>query len=254
MAGLQGVGVLVTRPDHQALPLCRLLEAQGASVERLPAVEIRPLDTTRAQLGVGSAEAFDLAIFVSANAVRFGARLLAARPPALAAVGGATARALTEAGYPAAIVPGGADTESLLARPELKSLSGRRVLLIKGEDGRDLLARELEARGARVHAVDVYRRERPTPDAAHLAELKRWFRAGGSRVVTATSVDIATNLLEMAPLRAELEKATWLVASERIARGVREQGLSAPLLPAASAQDHDLVAALLNWRSSASGA
>jgi uroporphyrinogen-III synthase len=254
MSGLQGVGVLVTRPEQQATPLCRLLEAQGASVERLPALEIRPLETARGQLGVAGADNFDLAIFVSANAVKFGARLLAARHPALAAVGGATARALTEAGYPVTIVPGGADTESLLARPELKNMSGRRVLLIKGEDGRELLSRELEARGARVHAVDVYRRERAAPDPANLERLGRWFRAGGSRVVTATSVEIAASLLGMAALRAEFERATWLVASERIARGVREQGLSAPLLPAASAQDHDLVAALLNWRSSESGA
>jgi uroporphyrinogen-III synthase len=256
MTALRGVGVLVTRPEHQAAPLCRLLEAQGADVERLPALEIRPLDAARAQVGVGSIDTFDLALFVSANAVKFGARLLAARHPMLAAVGRATARALTDAGYPVAIVPAGADSESLLARPELQNLSGRRVLLIKGEDGRELLARELKARGAQVHAVDVYRRERVSPDAGRLAQLGRWFRDGEIRVVTATSIEIAASLLApaTAPLRADFEKATWLVASERIGRGVREYGLSAGLLQAASAQDHDLVAALLNWRSSVSGA
>ena len=41
MAALQGVGVLVTRPEQQAMPLCRLLENQGATTLRLPAIEIK---------------------------------------------------------------------------------------------------------------------------------------------------------------------------------------------------------------------
>ena len=41
MPALHGVGVLVTRPEHQAMPLCRLLELQGASTLRLPALEIK---------------------------------------------------------------------------------------------------------------------------------------------------------------------------------------------------------------------
>ena len=47
MLALQGVGVLVTRPEQQAMPLCRLLEMQGASTLRLPAVEIKPIGNRR---------------------------------------------------------------------------------------------------------------------------------------------------------------------------------------------------------------
>lgn len=256
MPGLQGVGVLVTRPEHQASKLCRLLEAQGAQVERLPVIDIRPVDGARSLQATAGTDRFDLAIFVSANAVRFGARLLSARHPALAAVGLATARALTEAGYPVAIVPAdGADSESLLARPELRHMAGRRVLLIKGEEGRDLLAKELAARGAAVQTVDVYRREPALPDAARLAALARWLE-GGTRVITATSLEIATTLVRLggAALSGGFERSTWLVASARISQGLRERGFAAPVVQAASAQDHDLVAALLRWRSSASGA
>jgi uroporphyrinogen-III synthase len=256
MSGLQGVGVLVTRPEQQALPLCRLLEAQGADVMCLPVVDIKPLEAARSLYGTASADDFDLAVFVSANAVRYGARLLAPRHPQIAAIGGATARALREAGYRVAIMPvDGADTESLLAHPDLQGAAGRRVLLVKGENGRDLLRRGLEERGAAVRAVDVYRRERAVPDAGRLAVLERWLE-GHIRVITATSVEIASSVLALAagPLRPGFERATWLVASARIGRAVREQGLAAPLLQAASAQDHDLVAALLGWRASASGA
>ena len=55
-------------------------------------------------------------------------------------------------------------------------------------------------------------------------------------------------------LRGEFERAHWLVPGERVAHGLRELGLSAPLLQADSAEDQDLVAALIRWRSSVSGA
>jgi uroporphyrinogen-III synthase len=76
------------------------------------------------------------------------------------------------------------------------------------------------------------------------------------QVITATSLEIASNLLSMAmpALRSEFERVHWLVPGERIAAGVRERGLSAPLLMAASAEDQDLVAAVIRWRSSVSGA
>src|SRR6202051_3300216 len=77
MPALHGVGVLVTRPEQQAMPLCRLLESQGASTLRLPALEIKAVGNRRetaAQLG--ALDNFDVIIFTSANAVRFGASLL----------------------------------------------------------------------------------------------------------------------------------------------------------------------------------
>jgi uroporphyrinogen-III synthase len=60
----------------------------------------------------------------------------------------------------------------------------------------------------------------------------------------------------MAPLqlRAEFERVHWLVPGERVAAGLRALGLQAPLLQAESAEDQDLVAALVRWRSSESRA
>src|SRR5271165_1783113 len=117
MTALQGVGVLVTRPEQQAMPLCRLLENQGASTLRLPAIEIKALGNRRETAARFSAlEKFDVIIFTSTNAVRFGASLLdQKRDLTLAALGPATARALNQAGYRVAIQPAGTfDSESLL--------------------------------------------------------------------------------------------------------------------------------------------
>jgi uroporphyrinogen-III synthase len=240
MPALQGVGVLVTRPEQQAMPLCRQLEIQGASTLRLPAIEIKAIGNRRetaAQLG--ALADFDVIVFTSANAVRFGASFL------------------NQAGYRVAVQPHATfDSESLLLHPTLAHPAGRRILIIKGSNGRPFLEQELEHRGAQVVAAEVYQRVPAAPSPAVLAALLESFTAGAVQVITATSLEIAGNLLDLATpaLRGEFERVHWLVPGERIAAGVRERGLTAPLLQAASAEDQDLVAALVRWRSMVSGA
>jgi uroporphyrinogen-III synthase len=261
MPALLGVGVLVTRPEQQAMPLCRLLEIQGASTLRLPAIEIKPIGNRRETAArLGALAEFDVIIFTSANAVRFGASLLdQKRELTLAAVGPATARALNQAGYRVAVQPppgGTFDSESLLQHPRLEHPAGRRILIIKGSEGRAFLEDELARRGAHVVAADVYQRVPTVPSPAVLAALLASFTAGAVQVITATSLEIAGHLLSLATpaLRCEFERVHWLVPGERIAAGLRERGLSSPLVQAESAEDHDLVAALIRWRSSVSGA
>jgi uroporphyrinogen-III synthase len=258
MPSLNGVGVLVTRPELQAMPLCRLLESLGATTLRLPAVEIRPLKDRRAlteQLGV--LENFDVIVFTSANAVRFGVSFLGQkRDLTLAALGPATSRALNQAGYRVAIQPDSFDSEGLLQSPRLEHVAGHRILIITGTGGRDLLQQELMRRGATVVCADVYERVLATPSATVLQTVQERFTAGELQVITATSLEIGGALLQLAPLalRDEFERVHWLVPGERVATGLRELGLKAPLLKADSAEDQDLVAALLRWRSSVSGA
>jgi uroporphyrinogen-III synthase len=259
MAALAGIGVLVTRPELQAMPLCRLLEAQGAHTLRLPALEIKALgDRRELALRIGALDTFNLIIFTSANAVRFGGSLLdQKRDLQLAAIGPATAKALNQAGYRVAFTPGEApSSEGLLAHPQLQHLAGQRILMIKGSEGRQLLQQELGRRGADVVVADVYQRVPVRPSAPHLQALQQQFAAGEVHVVTATSLAVGLALLQMVPaqLRLEFERVPWVVPGERVAAALREQGLRAPLLLADSAEDQDLVAALLRWRCNASGA
>ena len=241
------------------MPLCRLLEIQGASTFRLPAMEIKALGNWRdIAARLGALEKFDVIIFTSANAVRFGASLLdQKRDLTLGAVGAATARALNQAGYRVAVQPMlSVDSEGLLRHPRLEHPAGRRMLLIKGSHGRPLLERELVSRGAQVITAEVYERVPAAPNGAVLAALGESFAAGAVQVITATSVEIAGNLLKIAApaLRQQFERAHWLVPGERVANAVRELGLTAPLLQADSAEDQDLVGALLRWRAAESGA
>jgi uroporphyrinogen-III synthase len=241
------------------MPLCRLLEAQGASTLRLAAVEIKASGDRRALAAqLGTLENFDVIIFTSANAVRFGASFLEQkRDLTLAAIGPATARALNQAGYRVAMQPSESfDTEGLLKHPRLEHVAGHRILMIKGVDGRQLLQQELVRRGATVVSADVYERTPAVPGPAMLKAVHERFASGEMHVITATSLEVGRNLLDMATpeLRGEFERVHWLVPGERIAAGLRELGMQAPLLQAESAEDQDLVMALIRWRSSVSGA
>jgi uroporphyrinogen-III synthase len=257
MSALHGVAVLVTRPEHQAAALCRLLETQGATVIRWPVLEIKPTGCRQGP-GLNPLESFDLIVFTSANAVRFGAPLLGDNHTlALAAIGPATAAALHDAGFPATVTPTlGFDSEHLLLHPALQNCAGQRILIVTGKLGRDLLRERLSARGAQVVVVEVYERECVHREPEHLAALAASFAAGAVDVITATSVDIAACLFELAPppLRRDFDRVHWVVPSERVAAALRERGLQAPLLRATSAKDHDLVAAITRWRSNESGA
>jgi uroporphyrinogen-III synthase len=261
MGALSGLGVLVTRPELQAMPLCRLLEAQGAITTRLPAIDIRPSgDRDAVRASVGDLGNFDVVIFLSANAVRYGAALLEQRRDLnLAAVGPATLRALNQAGYRVSIVPSaGFDSEGLLAHPRLQKLTGQRVLIIRGVGGRELLEQGLEERGAAITACAVYERHRSIPDEASLTAVGQLLASGALHVVTATSLEIAASLLALRAARpgllAGLVNLHWLLASQRLVAEVQALGLNAPLLVAESAEDQALVEALARWRSSASGA
>jgi len=256
MAALQGVTVLVTRPERQAGPLCGLLEVEGATVIRLPALNIKPLSVGPDLLArIGPLDALDLVVFTSANAVHFGSFLVEGRgptpPPALAAIGPATARAMQQLGLVAITPTEGFDSERLLELPILASPLGRRILIVKGSQGRELLQDRLIAGGAQVVVAEVYERARAVYDEAELSVL-RALSGSGIDVVTATSVDVAVALLDIVtpPLREQLERVHWLVPSARVAAAMRARGLSAPFIQATSAEDHDLVAAIKRWRSS----
>jgi uroporphyrinogen-III synthase len=191
--------VLVTRPFHQAEKLARLISEAAGEAVRFPALAIEPpTDPARVKELLLGLQTFDLAVFVSGNAVDHGLALLGSTwPPAVtvAALGEGSAAALRRHGIVTVIVPSGsADSESLLAAPQLKNLCGKRVLILRGEGGRELLAEELRLRGADVTYAECYRRVRPYADPG--ATISRWER-GALHAVTVMSGETLDNLQAM---------------------------------------------------------
>jgi uroporphyrinogen-III synthase len=253
VSALAGLGVLVTRPEPQAAPLARLLEDAGARVFRLPAIEIAASgDRPSLRAALGPIDRFHWVLFVSANAVRHGAFLLDGRRDLrLAAVGPATAAALDGAGFDVSLVPdGGFDSESLLATPELTNVAGARVLIVRGDGGRELLGEELRRRGADVQYAEVYARRcaQPVPGAIPAVE-DAWI-AGRIDVVTATSAELLRCLVEiLTPAgRALLRGSVLLAGGPRIAEAARRMGHEGEIVTARAADDASLMDALVDWR------
>jgi uroporphyrinogen-III synthase len=252
MGPLAGIGVLVTRPDHQAGHLCKLIEAQGGTAVRLPVIDIRPRpDRAAMRAAVGPIDHYQLIIFVSANAVRFGAELLGPRRDLrLAAIGKATAHALNVAGYRVALLPAeGADTESLLRLPELAHLTQQRVLIVRGVGGRELLGNVLAERGAQVTYAEVYTRERARYPPEEIARLEALWTQGAVRAVTVTSGELLEALLQiLTPAGHDLLQETPIVTGARSAvQAVERLGLRSPLVFADGPDDTALVGALVRW-------
>ena len=253
---LAGLRVLVTRPRGQSAGLVALIEGRGGTAIPFPVIDILPVHEPRgARLALESLDDFHRVIFVSPNAVEHGLALMDDEKPRQAravfmAVGASTAAALERAGVGAVMRPAdSAGSEALLALPELQgdALVGSRILIVRGEGGRELLGDTLSKRGARVQYAEVYRRACPAPDDGSLAERGR---QGGIDTIVITSVQGLENLFEMLGEGALgwLRKAGYVVASERLAIRVQEMGIMEASVVAAGADDEALVGALLRWR------
>jgi uroporphyrinogen-III synthase len=250
---LSGIGVLVTRPAHQAHHLCQLIEAQGGSAIVLPALQINPTaDRPAMRAAVGPIDRYHLVIFVSANAVRFGGDLIAQRRDLrIAAIGKATAHALNVAGHRVSVVPStGADSESLLASTGLQHMSGQRVLIVRGKGGRELLGDTLRERGAEVVYAEVYEREPAHPSKQAIEQLEETWRHGGIKVYTATSSELLEALVGILAPRCRdlMDSTSLLTGAPRVADLAARLGLGSPVILAQAADDEALVAALLEWR------
>ena len=247
---LAGVRVLVTRPVEQAGALARMIEAEGGVAIVSPVLAIEPVpDLARIREAIGPVSRYDLAVFVSRNAVAHGTALLAGAPgdkPRVAAIGPSTARALEDAGLRVAIRPhAGYTSEALLAEPVLQSLRGRRVLIVRGRGGRELLADTLAARGAEIVHAEVYERRPVDADAREL--IARW-RSEGYDLATALSVETLEALLaQLGPAADELLARTPLVtASARVIKRAAALGLP-DAVSADGPDDRALLEAMIAW-------
>lgn len=244
---LQGKRVLVTRPDAQAVGLVAALEAQGATAQKLPVLTIQPLHhEAEIRQKIIDLDHFDDIIVVSRNAAQLGLAAIDQYWPQLPAhlrwfaVGKATAQALIDLGINVTVPTKGFNSEALLELPELQKLSARRVLILKGEGGRELLAEQLAKRGAQVDNLPLYRRVAIGYEADYLLAL---FQDEPDALI-ATSVEVLKALDELVSSR--LQNHTELpivVASERIADEAGRLGYL-QIITANGAADESIVAAL----------
>lgn len=253
---LSGLNIVVTRPAHQAAHLASLITAAGGTPILFPVLAIADLpDLAPIHAVIDRLDEFDLAIFISPNAVAKAMNLIRARRALprhlrIAAVGKGSARALKRLGVEKVIAPEGRfDSEALLALPELGPVQGQRVVIFRGEGGRELLAEELRRRGAVVEYAECYRRVRPDIDSGPLLHL--WAR-GQLAAITVTSTESLHNLFDLVGRLGQqwLRDTPVFVPHERIAEAARSLGLARVFVTAPG--DEGLVEGLIAWRKSES--
>lgn len=250
---LTNIGVLVTRPADQAEPFCQLLNENGAQAIRFPALEIVDLQDAKPLLAqIQRLQEFDIAVFISPNAVNKSINLIHAHgtwPEHLqvAAIGRKSAQELKRHGHPASIYPNKTfNSEALLAMPELADLSGKRIIIFRGGGGRELLGDTFKQRGAQIEYANAYRRAKPQADSSQV--MYHWSR-GEIHIVAVTSTEILRNLFDLVGKLGQmwLRKTPLLLGSERLQDTAKELGFKSTLVLADDPSDESMLKALTEW-------
>ncbi|AZP70237.1 uroporphyrinogen-III synthase [Pseudomonas poae] len=177
--------VLLTRPAEESTALAASLSDAGIFSSSLPLLDIQPLAVTPEQQAVfRNLGRYCAVIVVSKPAARLATQQLDQAWPQLPwfSVGAATAQVLAEHGLNVHYPQTGDDSEALLQLPALREAvtrPGARVLILRGEGGRELLAQRLREQGASVDYLELYRRFLPAYEAGVLTQRIQLERLNG---------------------------------------------------------------------------
>lgn len=203
---LFGVRVLVTRARSQASELADRIEELGGEPCEFPVIETRePRDeqaVANVRLGLEEAEQYKWIMFTSVNGVdyffqwlrKFGIDIRRFYGARIAAVGPKTAEALLSRGLTVVELPMKYQAEGLLEQLEHELKPGEHVLLPRGDLGRDVLPRELRAKGLLPTDLTIY--ETVIADTQDEQALE-WIKEKKINIVTFTSSSTVINLLEL---------------------------------------------------------
>ena len=177
--------VLLTRPAEESTALAALLSQAGIYSSRLPLLETQALAVTAEQQAVFDAlQRYCAVIVVSKPAARLALQRLGNAVPPMPwfSVGAATAQILAGHGLDVHYPATGDDSEALLQLPALREAiaqPGAKVLILRGEGGRELLAERLREQGASVDYLELYRRFLPVYETGALMQRIRLERLNG---------------------------------------------------------------------------
>ena len=230
---LSGLTVLITRPSNQVESLRRAIESGGAKVLSLPLIEIRALNDAQAiqdlKDKVLQLDCYQSLIFVSNNAVSFGGEVINNYWPQfplkvdVIAAGPTTAEAASER-FACEVIQSssGMTSEDILRLPQLQDVSEKKIGIVRGQGGRELLADTLRERGAIVDYLEAYSR---TPIDYTSADFCNRLLEAGVNVLTVNSgesLDRLTHLL--VDNRKKLQQLNLLVPSQRVGRQAENAG------------------------------
>ena len=222
---LHNVKVLVTRPKQRAEGLCESIRRAGGTALQFAAIEIsEPQDVQSREFARDHINDFNLAIFISPTSVEETLGFLNQLPASISisAIGSRTAHALESMGMKIDIAPDGHDSESLLEHPKMQDsqVRGKKIVIFRGEGGRELLGDTLASRGADVFYANMYRRSPPSS----AMQLDRYLAE--TDIITVSSNQGLQNLYDLAADKNSLTRLSLVVPGERAYRLAKALGFS----------------------------
>ncbi|MBE2895064.1 uroporphyrinogen-III synthase [Spirabiliibacterium falconis] len=198
------MAILVTRPGKQGEALCQLLNQHGFATLHVPMIEMCPgRDLNTLPNLIKGLSPCDGILAVSKSAVHYARHALNnvgfhwRDDIHYFAVGAKTAQQLsqcTECGVAYAFPH--ENSEGLLAHPNIRSFTGKKMLILRGNGGRNLIAQQLTTRGIDAEFVETYQRNPIQYDMP--SQVSIWKRAGISTIIV-TSGEILRYLVESVP-------------------------------------------------------
>jgi uroporphyrinogen III methyltransferase/synthase len=240
---LAGRTILVTRARRQSEQFRRLLEAAGARVVEIPAIEIQPLHSDELDQAIEKLESYDWLMFTSANSASIVldqvTRLRAdlnpeqLERPKICAIGPATSEAVEDRGYRVSLVPAVFQAEGVLVDfLEFHGgvIGGLRILLPRAAKAREVLPDQLRQKGARLDLIPVYQTALPEGTAETLRTLLREVTID---LVAFTSSSTVENFVQAAGGAASLRSLACAVIGPITGQTAREHGLNVVVQPSA---------------------
>lgn len=248
--------VLVTRPAHLAVSLANELKNAGFIPELLPTIECKPTPKQLAlKKSVQALGDVHLAIFVSMASVQYGMEAILSvwpEPPKMlyAAIGPATKKSLETYGITNIISPKEPphESESLLEDDALQTVAvkDKKIVIFRADDGRNLLAKTLQKRGAKLKIIECYQRVAPKLNIAR--KLKTWNEDPVHvSLVTSSAILKSLHVLLKSKGFSLLKKQPMIVVGLRMKALATTLGIT-QIIVAKAADDQSLLQALINFR------
>jgi uroporphyrinogen-III synthase len=248
--------LIITRPLAQAGPLAAKLQVSGIPVRIFPLLDIQTLpDTRELRETLGRLSDYAMVAFVSPNAIDAAFEHIGQWPASViaAVVGEGSRQALAQKGLTpdntSIVSPRNlqrTDSETLLEVLDLAALAGKKVLIVRAETGRELLADRLRDAGIQVEQVAAYRRGPVAIDDARSSQLRDLLAASGDWVITSSEAlrylkDMTLDLMGEDGWQ-HLLKSSLIVPHERIAQTAESLGFQQIQLTGSG--DEALIAAI----------
>jgi len=240
---------LITRPQPSASHLASRLQQAGYSTLCQPLFDYQPKDDIaklKRSLNKDLTDSPPIYIFVSVAAVTFANQVIpiATWPKGqFIAIGNATQSALATAGIKQVITPTVHTSEGLLNLNVLQNVKGRSVVIIRGESGRELIAKQLTQQGAHVQYFESYQK---CWFSLNYDIAEQWLNENIEGVII-TSNALLESVVQLTKNSDNFWQNTclWIVASERIAKRALELGLN-NVICAYGASDEAILDSLRN--------